>query len=402
MKRRRVKITGIGPVTPAGIGRQEFWEGILAGRSFVRPFKRLGEENGPFVAGYVSSFDAKRYVGNFPFPKGTARHTQFAAAGMMLALSDAGIAKAELESRSCSIVTGSSLLDFGGIGTAIECVHKRGVRAAQARVVYTTTLTSVSDVLSRICGSAARTMVIQTSCCAGLDAIGQAARLVASGESDIAICGGTEAPLHRFPLLELRAAGLTPTTEDYPSRIARPFDQWRTTGVVSEGACMFVLEPECSPRPGYGFVSGYSFAIDVGDALCSGLLTSGRLALAEACLSPDNVDSINAWGPGHKLIDNAEASVLRRLFGGALPGIPVFSIKGAVGAALGAAPAMQVAVSALALRHGVVPATVNWHYPDPSCLLSLSQQCRYLSLGSSLVNAHGVGNINSSMVLTKC
>jgi 3-oxoacyl-[acyl-carrier-protein] synthase II len=402
MKRRRVKITGIGPVTPAGIGRQEFWEGILSERSFIRPYRKLGDDNGPFVAAFLSSFDVRKHIGDFSLPKGTARHTQFAAAGMMLALSDAGIGMAELAQRSCSIITGSSLLDFGGIGGAIESVQKRGTRGAQARVVYTTTLTSVSDVLSRICGAAFRTMVVQTSCCAGLDAIGQAARLVAGGESDIAICGGTEAPLHRFPMLELRAAGLTPVTEEFSARIARPFDRWRTTGVVSEGACMFVLEPESSPRPGYAFVSGYSFAIDDGDDLCSGLLSAGRLALAEARLSVGDVEAVNAWGPGHKLIDRAESLVLEKMFGKALSNIPAVSIKGAVGAALGAAPAMQVAAAALGLSNGIVPATVNWEFPDPSCPLSLSNRNRLLPHDVVLVNAHGVGNINSSMVLLRC
>jgi 3-oxoacyl-(acyl-carrier-protein) synthase len=165
---------------------------------------------------------------------------------------------------------------------------------------------------------------------------------------------------------------------------------------------MFILEPESSPRPGYAFVSGYSYAIDDGDNLCSGLLTSGRLAMADARLSSVDIEAINAWGPGHKLIDSAESLVLKKMFGSALPGIPAVSIKGAVGAALGAAPAMQVAVAALGLSTGIIPATVNWEFPDPSCPLNLSGRPRQLPHGSVLVNAHGVGNINSSIVLVRC
>ncbi len=223
MKRRRVKITGIGPVTPAGIGRDEFWQGILNPVSYVRPYEKIGDEYGPFVAAQVSGSDLAKCTGDrIVLPKGSARHTMFAVAGTKLALRDACISTAELQLMKCAVITGSSLLDFGGIVGAIDSVQKRGMRGVQRRVVYTTTLTAIPDVINQVCGITARTMAIQTSCCAGLDAIGAAAEMVAKGEVDVAICGGTESPLHRFPLLELRAAGLTPETTDMPNRIARP------------------------------------------------------------------------------------------------------------------------------------------------------------------------------------
>src|SRR5690606_9782558 len=115
--------------------------------------------------------------------------------------------------------------------------------------------------------------------------------IVARGEAEIAICGGTEAPLHRCPLLELRAAGLTPPTTEMSERLARPFDLWRTTGVVSEGACMFVLEPEQSPRPAISFVAGYGFHNDSGEYICSGLVEAAKLALADSSIKADRVES---------------------------------------------------------------------------------------------------------------
>jgi 3-oxoacyl-[acyl-carrier-protein] synthase II len=402
MKRRRVKITGIGPVTPAGIGREEFWKGILEPVSRVREFTKLGDECGPLVAAQVEGFDVNNFVGDFDVPKGAARHTQFALAATILALRDAGLSMPELQASRCAVISGSSLLDFGGIGSAIDVVQRRGARAAQARVVFTTTLTSITDVINRMCGITSRTMALQTSCCAGLDAVGQASALVASGEVDIAICGGTEAPLHKFPLLELRAAGLTPPSVQMPERLARPFDLWRTSGVVSEGACMFILEPETSPRPAYTYVGGYAFSNDDADTLCGGLLTTGKLAVAEARIRLSDVDCINAWGPGHRIIDQAEADVLISLFGKSLSSIAAVSIKGAVGAALGAAPAIQIAAAALAQRSGVVPPTVNWNFPDPGCPLNLGKQSRSIEHDCTLVNAHGVGSVNASMVLQRC
>jgi 3-oxoacyl-(acyl-carrier-protein) synthase len=245
-------------------------------------------------------------------------------------------------------------------------------------------------------------MTLQNSCCAGLDAVGYAANAVASGEAELAICGGTEAPLHRCPILELRAAGLTPPTTEMPELFARPFDLWRTTGVVSEGACMFVLEPEESPRPGYCYVSGYGFANDSPFSECSGISESARLALASANVRATDVDLISAWGPGHLTIDLGEAGALKDVFGALLNTIPTFSIKGAIGSALGAAPAIQIAAAALAIRFGVLPPTVNWTRPDPSCPLGLASKRRHLESKVALVNAHGVGGVNSCMILRQC
>lgn len=402
MKRRRVKITGIGPVTPAGIGREAFWRGILEPVSRVRPFTKLGEEFGPFVAAHVPNFDIRKYIEESKLPKGSARHTLFAVAGSILALDDAKITRAELHRLSCAVVSGSSLLDFGGIGSAIDSVQKRGARGAQPRVVYTTTLSVIPEVISDVFGITARTMSVQTSCCSGMDAIGVAANMVSSGEVDLAICGGTESPLHRFPLLELRAAGLTPHTTELPERIARPFDRWRTTGVVSEGACYLILEPEESARKAYSFITGYAFANDPVGQLCGGLATAASLAIAEAKMRPGEIDAINAWGPGHRSIDESETLALARIFKSGLSDIPTYSIKGAIGAALGAAPAIQVGTTALAQYFSVIPPTVNWEYPDPACLLNLSGRARNIAHSASLINAHGVGNVNSSLVLTKC
>jgi 3-oxoacyl-[acyl-carrier-protein] synthase II len=403
MKRRRVKITGIGPVTPAGIGREDFWRGLQEPVSRVRPFTKFGGEYGPFIAAYFSDFDVGRYVPDrTQIPKGAPRHTLFAMAGAVLAMADAGITKEELLRLNCAAVTGSSLMDFGGITKSTDAVHKQGPKGAIARTIYTTNNAGMPDAIGRFFGLTTRTMTLQNSCCSGMDAVGYAAELVAGGRADLAICGGTEAPLHRCPLLELRAAGLTPATTDMPERFVRPFDRWRTTGVVSEGACMFILEPEESPRPGYSYVSGYSFANDEAGVLCGGMETAGRLALAEARMRPGEIDAISAWGPGHKLIDEAEAQAMVRLFEGGLRDIPAVSIKAAIGSPLGAAGAIQIGAAALAQRNSLIPPTVNWTHPDPACPFNLSAQPRHIEHTRTLVNAHGVGNVNASVILERC
>jgi len=402
MKRRRVKITGIGPVTPAGIGKDEFWKGILEPVSRVRPYKGLGEEYGPFVAAHIPKFDILDYVNQNGQLKGAARHTLFAVAGALLALKDAGIGREDLAEARCAIVTGTSIMDFGGTCSTIDAVHKKGPRGALARTVFSANLASIPAAINQNLGIDARTMVLQSSCCSGMDAIGYATQLVANGEVDIALCGGTEAPLYRCPLLELRAAGLTPPSLERPGQLSRPFDLWRTTGIVSEGACMFVIEADTCARRGYSYISGYAFANDDSDGLCSGLAIAALEAMADAKIRPADVDAISAWGPGHKLVDAAEARALARVFKRTLPETPVVSIKGAIGTPLGAAPAIQMAAVALAQTHGTIPPTVNWEYPDPECPLNLSNCARPIEHRVTLINAHGLAGVNACLLLERC
>jgi 3-oxoacyl-(acyl-carrier-protein) synthase len=402
MRRRRVKITGIGPVTPAGIGREEFWQGLLEPVSHVRPYRKLHADHGSFVASCVDKFNVGNYLDKTLLPNGAARHTLFAVAGTYLALQDAGLPAEELAGLSGAVVVGSSLMDFAAAGSSIDSVAKYGARGAKPRTIYTFSTASIAGTINDLLGIAARTMAVQSTCCSGLDAVGYAAGMVADGEIDFAICGGTEAPLHQFPLLEIRAAGLTPSTSEMPERLNRPFDLWRTTGVVGEGASIFILEPESSPRRGYSWVSGYAFASDEPNRLCSGMTKAGRLALAEARMRPAQIEAYNAWGPGHREIDACEVRALSDIFGAALPGLPVVSIKGAVGNALGGAPAIQVAAAALSQRTGLMPPTVNWDYPDPACPLNLSNRCRSLDHGVTMISAHGVAGVNSSLILERC
>jgi 3-oxoacyl-(acyl-carrier-protein) synthase len=203
-------------------------------------------------------------------------------------------------------------------------------------------------------------------------------------------------------MLEFRAGEMTPGTDQMPSRLSRPFDLWRTTGVVSEGACMFVVEPEGTERRGYSYVAGYAFGNDKPDQLCGGLEVSAKLAIAAAGMKTTDIEALSAWGPGHKFVDAGEAQAMVRLFRDALAELPAVSIKGAIGAPLGAAPAIQVAAAILGHQTQSIPPTVNWQYPDPVCPLNLCSKTRLVDHHTTLLNAHGVGGVNASMVLKKC
>jgi 3-oxoacyl-[acyl-carrier-protein] synthase II len=400
MNRRRVKITGIGFVTPAGIGSRAFVSGVTSGTSFVVPIRRFPQEAGPFVGSEVRRFS----IGDFADFSGAhklPRHTQFAIASSKLAVSDSGVDRLKIRDLDPVVVTGTSLMDSAVINKTIEDVAIKGPRHGLARVVFHGPVASVSAAIAGQIGGA-RAMTVQSACCSGLDAIGQAAAMVASGETDLAIAGGAEAPIYYHPMLELRMAGLSPATSERPEELCRPFDLWRTTGVIGEGACMVVLEPETSPRKGYAFVSGYAFASDQTVEVAGGLLRAIELAVANAKMSPSDIAMISAWGPGHREIDAAEVRALRSYFGSVLDGIPAVSIKGAIGNPFAAAGAIQVGCAALGILESFVPPTVNWRLPDPGCNLNLCRHVRHLEIPSALVTAHGVSGTNSSLVLTRC
>jgi 3-oxoacyl-(acyl-carrier-protein) synthase len=401
MKRRRVKITGIGPVTPAGIGGVEFAAGILAPVSRVREFRGFARQGGgKFVAAEVAEAGLAPLVGELGAGR-LPRHTQFALAGAVLAVRDCGLTLAGLRDASPLVIVGASLMDFGVMNRIMDMMLRKGTAAGLPSAVFNSSVSAISGAIAEAVGGGTRTLTLQSACCSGLDAIGHAANSIASGEAEIAICGGTEAPLHFHPMLELKLAGLTPDSAELPERICRPFDLWRTTGVISEGAAILVLEPEESPRPGYALVEGYAYATDPAAMPVDGLREAIRLALANAGVRPGQVDCISAWGPGHKLVDRAEAQVLQAVFGARLREIPASSIKGAIGNPLGAGGAIQVVAAALGLRDGVIPPTVNWQFPDPDCPLNLSAAARLVAHRLTLVNSHGLSGTNACLVLSK-
>lgn len=397
MNRRRVKITGLGFVTPAGVGKPEFKAGIQEVKSRVGVVNRFPSNAGPFVAAEVQDFDIRKYYSQPNFQR-LPRHTQFALAAAKFALLDSKVAIGDLQKLAPLVITGTSLMDSEVINRTIENTSQKGPRHALSRVVFQAPVSAVAATIAQTIGSA-NTLTLQSACCSGLDAIGHAADAVATGMTDFALCGGAEAPIFYHPMLELKMAGLSPETSDQPSQLSRPFDLWRTTGVIGEGACILVLEPESSPRSGYAFIDGYAYASDASGDVVGGLLFAIQHALANARARPFDVDHISAWGPGHREIDAAEAEIITQAFGSYASEISVVSIKGSIGNPFAAAGAIQVGCTALGMRENFIPPTVNWQYPDPACRLNLSSKIRYVGAHAALINSHGLSGTNSAIVL---
>jgi 3-oxoacyl-(acyl-carrier-protein) synthase len=401
MMRRRVKITGLGPVTPAGIGREIFFIGINEPLSRAREVTRYDGKGGPYVAAEVRGFKLTDWVLESRNPKRIPRQTQFALAGTALALLDAGISLSDLKKLDPVVVNGSALQDPEISQRTYTGVATKGPRFAVPAAIYDAGPSSISSAIAKLIGTQCRTMAMHSACCAGLDAIGHGTEMIASGQADIAVCCGTEAPVFNQPMLELTMAKLSPRNSRVPTEMGRPFDLWRNTGVIGEGGCVIILECENSPRPAYAWIGGYAYGNDDEGVPANGLAETMRMALANANCLPASVDYINAWGPGHTEIDRVEADCLCQLFGDRIASIPVASIKGAIGNPLAAAGSIQVCSTALSLNTGRIPPTVNWGTPDPECPLNLSTSARDVGCTVALINSHGLCGTNASMVLYK-
>lgn len=399
--RRRVKITGIGPVTPAGIGRESFFEGINEPLSRTREVTRFDPRGGPFVAAEITDFHIAEWVSDAGNPRKIPRQTQFAMAGALLALSDAGLSMDEIKGKDPVVVNGSSLADPELTYRMIAGVLTKGPRYALPKAIYEIQPSAIASAIARVLSTKCRTIALQSACCSGLDAIGHGAEMIASGQAEIAFCSGTEAPIFNQPMVEFGMAKLSPRNAKKPAEMGRPFDLWRNTGVIGEGACVLILEAEESPRPAYAWVGGYAYGNDYAGSSGNGLIETMKMALANAQCHPSSVDLINAWGPGHKEIDAVEADCLCRFFGNRIRSIPAVSIKGSIGNPLGAAGSIQAASAALSLQSGRIPPTVNWETADPECPLNLSAQYRDVGCSVALVNAHGLCGTNASMVLCR-
>jgi 3-oxoacyl-[acyl-carrier-protein] synthase II len=256
-------------------------------------------------------------------------------------------------------------------------------------------------------GKQANAETISSACPSGLDAVAMAAAMIRSGEADLAIAGGADAPLTRHTFAAFIATGLASCANGEPEKASRPFDANRDTGVISEGAGMFVLEnlerAEARGATVYLEISGFSRQRDrAPEEPASGMVEAMQVALANAGRTPEDVDYISAYGPGHPILDAAEVKYIKEVFGKNAYSIPVSSIKGVTGNPLSAGGPLQLAACAMSFRDQVVAPTINHDAPDPACDLDfVPQRPRRMKLDCILMNVRGLGGSASSLVVER-
>lgn len=409
VKRNRVVITGMGVLAPNGIGLDAFWDSVLHCRSGIGPITLFDASKFKTqVAGEIKNFDPAHYIEAELKPKRMARHTQLAFAATMMALEDAG-----LEINNLSLPSPTPVVI--GVSTSaidvIESVHFAVERGTPNRAPVSSAAASIpqaaaNTIADRI-GACANATTVSSACPSGLDALADAAAMIRSGEVEAAVAGGADAPITPLTLASFIGSGLVSPSNGEPEMASRPFDLTRESGVLSEGAGIFVLEnwERALARGARAYVEleGYGKQRDADrEKPASGLFDSMRLALANAGRSIDDVDYISAYGPGDRTLDAAEVAVIKQLFGARAYEIPVTSIKGVTGNALGASGPLQVAACALAIRDRRIPPTANLTSFDPSCDLDfVPGRARRGKIDCALINVRGIGGSASTLLLRR-
>ena len=398
----------MGILAPNGIGLAPFWESLVAGRSGIGPithFDPTGFKSR--IAGEVKGFEPTDYIEPKYKPKRMARHTQLAFAAMKMALRDAKFDPvAHRIEHPIPIMLGVSTTAMEVLEDGWQDFTRRGPNGVSTRLSDCQPQ-AVTQVLALALGISARATTISSACPSGLDAIASAAAMIRSGEADIAVAGGTDAPITPLSMAGFAMSGLASQRNGDPAHASRPFDLERDSGVISEGAGVVILEEyetaiARGARP-YLEICGYgNQGDDYQNGEVFGLGQTMRAALDSAGKNIDEIDYICAYGPGHPLLDIVENDMVKRVFGRRAYSIPMSSIKGVTGNALAAAGPMQVITCGLVFRNNVIPPTANYEVPDPKCDLDyVPGQARHRAVDTALINVRGLGGGNSSLIVQR-
>ena len=407
---RRVVVTGLGPITAIGVGKQAFWEGLKRGQSGIGPVTRFD----PSLFNARSAAEINDWEPEKFFPsqrlKRLDRYAQFAVGSAKLALEDSGLTFSPEDPQSRVGVSFGTAL--GGVSNA-EKQHVSFVHSGPKSVHQTIALQVFG-------GSAHCNIAIEfglrgvgttnsNSCASGNVAIGEGYRYIRDGWADVVIAGGAEAPLS--PLSFGAFAFIRTMSRCDPSVACRPFDRNRDGFVMGEGAASLILEEyEHAKARGahiYGEVVGYSLnndAFHMTTPLPSGdaCIRAMEDALNGAQINPEQVDYISGHASSTQLNDANECACVKKVFGSMATQIPVSGTKAFYGHPLGASAAIEAAICLLAIQHDFVPPTLNYETPDPACDLDVvPNQPRQKSISYALSNAFGFGGINSCVVFRK-
>jgi 3-oxoacyl-[acyl-carrier-protein] synthase II len=409
--KRRVVITGVGLVTPCGIGIDNVWNNILNGQSGIGPITRFDiTQFDTKFAGEIKEFTPEDYIQ----PKEVKKmdlFIQYAVAAAQIAVNDAGLDMGREDSERVGVVVGTGL---GGLPT-IEKYHSVLLERGPGRITpFFIPMLIANEAPGHIAiqhGFKGPNLCIVTACATGAHSIGEACRIIQYGDADVMVAGGSEANLTPLTVGGFNAMKALSTRNDDPQRASRPFERDRDGFVVAEGSGIVILEElEHAKKRGakiYAEMAGYGYNGDAYHitAPCpdgDGFIRCIRMALKDAQLSPDDVDYINAHGTSTKLNDYVETLSIKVVFQGKAYRIPVSSTKSMTGHLLGAAGAIEAIFSVLSIRDQVCPPTINYENPDPECDLDyVPNTARNHTINVVISNAFGFGGTNSALVFRR-
>jgi len=406
---RRVVVTGLGALTPLGIGAEATWEGMRSGRSGITTITLFDASSfSSQIGGEVKDFDPAAWIEPREV-RHTDRFVQFAIAAAKMAVDDAGLDFDQLDNNRIGVLIGSGI---GGTWTW-EAQHRILLERGPSRVspffIPMMIMDMASGRVAMLFGARGPNSAVVTACASSAHAIGDAFEIIRRGDADIMIAGGAEAAVSPIALAGFCAMRALSRRNDDPPRASRPFDLNRDGFVMSEGAGIVILEDfEHARRRNaqiYGEIIGYGMSADAYHITqpCpdgEGMALSMEAALRDAQASAAQIDYINAHGTATPAGDPAETRALKRVFGDRAGSIPCSSTKSVTGHLLGAAGAVEAIACLLAIRDHVVPPTTNLDDPDPECDLDyVPSQAREHPVRFAMSNSFGFGGHNATLIL---
>ncbi|MCL2459363.1 MAG: beta-ketoacyl-ACP synthase II [Desulfobulbus sp.] len=409
--KRRVVVTGIGLVTPLGIGTEQTWQALINGQSGIGPITRFdASDYASRIAAEVRGFDPEAW-----FEKKQAKNldlfVQYAVTAADIAWKDSGLSITDDNTSRIGVITGCGM---GGLPT-IEEYHvvltNKGPRKITPFFIPRVIPNMPSGHISMRLGCKGPNLCLTTACAAGTHAVGEAFRHIAHGDCDAAIAGGTESVICPLAVGGFSAMKALSTRNDDPTAASRPFDRDRDGFVISEGAGMIVLEElESAKRRGaviYAEIIGYGQSSDAYHIAAppedgEGAARCMSAALRDAGLNPENIDYINAHGTSTPLNDKCETQAIKTVFGDHAYKLAISSTKSMTGHMLGAAGGVEAAFTVLSLRHGLLPPTANLHNPDPDCDLDyVPLVAREHKIMTAMSNSFGFGGTNGVVIFRR-
>ena len=405
---RRVVVTGLGVVSPLGIGIDTLWDQLTHGVSGVRRITKFDASGLPSqIAGEVTGFDPETYLPRRDVVR-TDTFIHFALTAAQQALTDAKLAPSAGDPRmGVSIGTG-----MGGVPlllTTYDGLLREQMRGVNPYAMPGFLPNMAAGWVSMRVGARGPIACATTACAAGAQAIGDASRIIERGDADVMIAGGAEALITPLVIACFSALRALSTRNDAPAEASRPFDKDRDGFVLSEGAGMIVLEElERARRRGshiYAELAGYGITSDAHHPTAPSVHGPARamtLALADAQVDPEQVDYINAHGTSTPHNDLNETRAIKHVFGAHAYRLAVSSTKSMMGHLLGAAGAVEAVVSVLALERGMLPPTINYASPDPECDLDyVPHTARTMPLRVAMSTSLGFGGTNACVVFKR-
>lgn len=407
----RVVVTGVGLVTPVGIGKEEFWQSLINGRSGIEKISYFDASGYPAkIAAEVKDFDYGNYISTKEANR-MDKSTQFSVVATMLAIEDSKLKLTEEDPYSIGVIIGSGI---GGIGT-FEKQHKVLLEKGSNRVSpffipMMISNISAGEIAIKI-GAKGPNGVITTACASATHAIGIAFKLLQKGDAQVIISGGTEAAITPMALAGFCKMRVLSIQNNNPTYASRPFDKERDGFVMGEGSGILILETLQYAKKRnaniYAEILGFGMTADAyhvtapspeGDSASQAM----KIALEDAKIKPSQIDYINAHGTSTPLNDKLETLSIKKVFDKHAYNLKISSNKSMTGHLLGASGGVEAIATALTIKEEVIPPTINYHYPDPECDLDyVPNKAEQKLVKYALSNSFGFGGHNGVVILGK-